>query len=99
MRPFHAPIPVPAPASQEYDDAGPSRTSGRYDEAERDEAHSGERSEDGPTKEHWRLTVSEIYRDQFTHHFQPVPEVDSSSWPAEVNIGHIHLNSEPDSII
>ena len=40
------------------------------------------------------MTVTDIYGDQFTHNFKPVPDVDNFGRPAEVNIGHIHLYFE-----
>ena len=40
------------------------------------------------------MTVTDIYGDQFTHHFQPVPEVDSSGRPAEVSTGSFTLISK-----
>ena len=72
-------VPPPAPVPRRHDETGPSRASARYDKAVPSEG-----SDDGPTEEHWRVTVTDIYGDQFTHHFLPVPEVDSSGWPAKV---------------
>ena len=108
MRPFHAPIsaPAPAPTPRGYDDAGPSRTSARCDEggpsrasAGYDEAYYGGRYEDGPTDDLWRVTVTDIYGDQFTHQLQLVPEVDSFGRSVEVSIGHIYSDHEPYSVI
>ena len=52
--------------------------SGKYDEAGPSQAVPDEDSDDVLTEEDWGVTVTDIYGDQFTHHFQPVPEVDSS---------------------
>ena len=57
---------MPTPAPKRHDEAGPSR------------AVPDEDSGDALTEEDWRVTVTDIYGDQFSHHFQPVPEVDSS---------------------
>ena len=94
MRPFHAPIPAPVPVTQGYYGAGLSRTSAKCDEAGPSRASAGfdemvhdEGSGDRLTEDDWRVTVTDIYGEQFTHHFQPAPEVDSSGWPTEVSIG------------
>ena len=79
MRPFSAPPPAPAPVSGRHDAASRSRASTEYDEAVPEE-----RSNDEPTEEHWRVTMTDIYGNQFTHHLQPVPEVYSSGQPVEV---------------
>ena len=68
-------MPTPAPALKRQDGAGPSR-------AVPDEEYG-----DGLTEEDWRVTVTDIYGDQFTHHFQLVPVVDNSGQPVEVSIG------------
>ena len=71
MRPLFGPMPTPTP--KRHDEAGPSR------------AVPDEDSGDALTEEDWRVTVTDIYGDQFTHHFQPAPEVDSSRRPVEVS--------------
>ena len=64
MRPFleHTPTPVP----ERHDKVGPSW------------AVPNEESDDVLTEEDWRVTVTDIYGDQFTHHFWPVLKVDNS---------------------
>ena len=80
MRPFLEPPPAPAP--RKHDEAGPSQ------------AVPDDELGDELTEDDWKVTVTDIYGDQFTHHFQPVPEVDSSGRPAEVGIGSFTLNSK-----
>ena len=82
MRPFFEPPPVPAPRKHDHDEAGPSQ------------AVPDDELGDELTEDDWRVTVTDIYGDQFTHHFQPVPEVDSSGRPAEVSIGSFILVSK-----
>ena len=71
MRPLLEPTPAPAPKG--HDEVGPSR------------AVPDEDSDDVLTEKDWRVTVTDIYGDQFTHHFQPTPEIDSSSRSVEVS--------------
>ena len=65
---------MPAPAPRRPDEAGPSR------------AVPEEDSSDVLTEEDWRVTVTNIYGDQFTHQFQPALEADSSRRPVEVSV-------------
>ena len=71
MRPLLEPTPAPTPKG--HGEAGHSR------------AVPDEDSDDVLTEKDWRVTVTDIYGDQFTHHFQPTPEIDSSSRSVEVS--------------
>ena len=71
MRPLLEPM--PAPTQRKHDEEGPSR------------AVPDEDSDDVLTEEDWQVTVTDIYGDQFTHHFQPAPEIDSFGRPVEVS--------------
>ena len=52
--------------------------SGKHGETGPSRAVPDEESDDGLTEDDWRVTVTDIYSDQFTHYFQPIPKVDSS---------------------
>ena len=71
MRPFLEPTPTSVP--------------GKHDEAGLSQAEPDEDSGNVLTEEDWRVTVTDIYGDQFTHHFQPVLEIDSSGRPVGVS--------------
>ena len=99
------PIPAPVPVPQGYDGTSPNKTLARCDEVGPSRASAGfdetvpdEGFGDGLTEKDWWVTVTDIYGEQFTHHFQPAPEVDSSGRPMEVSIGHIYLTYESYSI-